>query len=219
MIKLNEVNKIYKAGRQNVYALNKASLEIDKNSFVLVKGPSGSGKSTLLFTIGGLLKPSSGELSIFGEDIYNMSDQHRRRIIARKVGFVFQSYYLLPYLTVKENIQLQKTLPFIDIDNEYMNELIEKLNLQDRLNHKPAQLSVGEKQRVAMLRSLVSHPELILADEPTGNLDPENAEIVLGFLDEFKKQGGTVVIVSHGSDADRFADKIINLNKGMISSN
>ncbi|MCD6347237.1 MAG: ABC transporter ATP-binding protein [Bacteroidales bacterium] len=218
MIRLQKVTQVYGRGNKRVVALDKVSMSIAENSFTLVKGSSGCGKSTLLFTMGGMLRPSGGNIDLLGKNIYELGETERRKMVAHNIGFVFQSYYLLPYLSVKENIILQKKLSYIDVDENYMDEMIDKLQLHDRINHKPSQLSVGEKQRVAMLRSFVSHPKLILADEPTGNLDPGNAGIVMNFFQDFRSSGGTIVMVSHSSDADSFADQIIHLNKGMISS-
>jgi len=220
MIKVQQLTQVYGKGTLKVIALDKVSLNISEKSFTLIKGPSGCGKSTLLFTLGGMLRPDSGVVTLMGENIYNLPETKRRKIIAQNIGFIFQSYYLLPYLTVKENILLQKKLHYLDVDESYMYDMVDKLQLTDRLNHKSSQLSVGEKQRVAMLRAFVSHPKIILADEPTGNLDPENAEIVMSFFKDFINNGGTVIMASHNSDADSTANQIIRFKKGkMILSN
>ena len=219
MIEIKELSKVFHKGQEKVVALQKVSLHISENTFTVIKGPSGSGKSSLLFSIGGMLRPTSGDVFLNGENLYQLTEASRRRKAAIAMGFVFQSYHLLPYLTVTENILLQKRLPFLNIDRTYMNELIKKLRLDHRLNHKPSQLSVGEKQRVAMIRSLASQPKIILADEPIGNLDPENAGIGLSFLDNFRQEGGTCIMVSHSSDADAIASRVIHLREGMILSN
>ena len=219
MIEVKGISKIYKSGKKTVKALNNVSFNIEKNSFTLIKGPSGCGKSTLLFTIGGMLNPTEGEVRLYGKNLYSLTENIRRKEICSNIGFVFQSYHLLPYLSVIDNIKIQNKLPFIKINDEYIMDLIETLQLKDRLNHKPSQLSIGEKQRVAMIRSLASKPELILADEPTGNLDPENAGIVLSFLEKFQSEGGTVLMVSHSSDADNIGSRIIKLKQGRIIAN
>jgi len=219
MIIVDNISKTFNQSRNPVTALNNITFNIESNSFTLIKGPSGCGKSTLLFTLGGMLKPNEGSVSFMGKDLYNMNEKDRRIHTRSNIGFVFQSYHLLPYLSVIDNINISTKLPFNNIDKEYVGRLLEELHLTERLSHKPSQLSIGEKQRVALVRSLACRPKLILADEPTGNLDPENSEIVLNFLNSYRNNGGTIVMVSHSSDADQLATGILRMKKGQIGSN
>lgn len=210
------LTKIFRRGRREVIALNSLDLTIETGSFVVVKGPSGSGKSTLLFTLGGLLVPSSGKVFFEEKDLYEMSDRRRAALRTAKTGFVFQSYYLLPYLSVLENIMVAARLQRDRVTGKEARELAASLGMEERLSHRPTELSAGEKQRVALARALISRPALILADEPTGNLDPENAHIVTGRLSRFHREGGTVVMVSHDNEADEVADRILFMEKGSV---
>lgn len=216
MIDIKGLTKVFTSGKQRVVALDNLELNIEKGEFVLIKGHSGCGKTTLLFTIGGLLKPSAGSVRVDGKELYTMSREELLQYKALKTGFVFQSYYLLPYLTVYDNIAISNKLKGINITKEAVLSIAERLKIDHRLSHKPSELSVGEKQRVSLARAMVTNPVLILADEPTGNLDPENAKQVLGFLEEFKSNGGTVVMVTHGTDADTHADREIYMNNGSL---
>jgi putative ABC transport system ATP-binding protein len=218
MINIQEITKIFRSNKGDVIALNEVNLEIPENKFVLIKGPSGCGKSTLLFTIGGMLKPSSGKLEVMGKSPYQLSEKERTYFLSTQLGFVFQSYYLVPYLNVLENILLSKKAGNKDVSPEQATKLAEELNIADRLKHYPSELSIGEKQRVALARALIINPQLILADEPTGNLDPENTREVLNHLENFQKNGGSVVMVSHGTEADELADMIIFMEKGKITN-
>ena len=217
MIELKEITKIYHTKKSDVVALNEVDLHIPQNQFVLIKGPSGCGKSTLLFTIGGMLKPSSGELKVIGKKPFHLSEKERTVFLSSQLGFVFQSYHLVPYLTVLENILLPKKAGNNTVTKEKAIEIVKELNIDHRLSHKPSELSIGEKQRVALARAFIIQPKIILADEPTGNLDPENTREVLRHLDQFRKDGGTIVMVSHGNEADDMADTIVTMNKGKIS--
>jgi ABC-type lipoprotein export system ATPase subunit len=216
MIRTSDLTKIFRRGRREVIALNSLDLTIEAGSFVVVKGHSGSGKSTLLFTLGGLLVPSSGKVFFEEKDLYEMSDRRRAALRAAKTGFVFQSYYLLPYLSVLENIMVAVRLQRDRVTEKEARELAASLGMEERLSHRPPELSAGEKQRVALARALISRPALILADEPTGNLDPENAHIVTGRLSRFHREGGTVVMVSHDNEADEVADRILFMEKGSV---
>jgi ABC-type lipoprotein export system ATPase subunit len=216
MIDIKNLTKIYRRGKQNVIGLNDVSLESGDNEFIIIKGPSGCGKSTLLFTLGGMLKPGEGDVEVLGESIYNMTERERTVFRSKNIGFVFQSYHLVPYLNVKENILLQGRLPGIDISEEGALQIVEKLKLGERLTHKPHELSVGEKQRVALTRALVTNPKIILADEPTGNLDLQNAHEVLEYLSDFHRKGGLVIMVTHGNEADKYATRQIEMESGKI---
>jgi len=216
MIKTEGLTKIFRSGKREVIALNGIDLTIEKGEFVLIKGHSGCGKSTLLFCLGGMLIPSSGKVIFDGESLYEKNDKERAAFRVNKTGFVFQSYHLLPYLSVFENIMFAKRFKKDLVTEERAKAIAGSLNIEHRLDHKPAELSVGEKQRVALARTFITDPKVIFADEPTGNLDPENAGIVLGQLVDFKEKGGTVVMVTHGNEADGAADRVITMNKGRL---
>ena len=216
MVEIQSVHKRFKTAKNEVLALKEIDLKIDTSEFVLVKGESGSGKSTLLFSIGGMLSPSSGNIKVNNKDLYQLSEKERRKYRANEVGFVFQAYHLLPYLTVLENIMLPNKLSKTKIKKETALEIINELGLEQRISHKPSELSAGEKQRVALARALITNPSLILADEPTGNLDDKNAIEVMKYLKSFQLKGGTVVMVTHGSLADDYATRIIYLDKGQL---
>lgn len=216
MIEVKGLTKIFNSGGKRVSALENVDLKIQKGDFALIKGPSGCGKSTLLFTLGGLLNPSSGAVRISDVDFYALTETKRLQFRSQAIGFVFQSYYLIPYLTIMENIMILNKVQGLNVTKEEVIQLAEQLNFDHRLKHKPSEMSIGEKQRVSLVRALAIKPDIILADEPTGNLDPENAEIVLKYLEFFHRKGGTVVMVSHGSDADNYASKNIFMDKGGI---
>ncbi|NOY60872.1 MAG: ABC transporter ATP-binding protein [Calditrichaeota bacterium] len=213
MIDLQNVGKIYHANGKKVAALDDLSLRIEKGEFVVIRGPSGSGKTTLLLTIGAMLKPDSGEVAVAGENIYSLKGGERAKFRAANIGFVFQMFHLLPYLTVWENIMV----PALENQKSEAHEILEDLGLAERAHHKPFALSAGERQRTAVARALINHPKVILADEPTGNLDPENASDVIEHLAGFHAQGGTVVVVTHSEQADVYATRIIRMRKGKIN--
>ena len=192
----------------NVTALAPFDLNMDKGEFVAIKGVSGSGKTTLLLALGGMLRPTKGEIRYKGSDLYGLSSSELGDYRANEVGFVFQMFHLVPYLTVEENVKLA-----IHNGNDTGRslELLKQFGLADRLTHTPGELSAGERQRVALARALVNKPEIILADEPTGNLDPENDRQVFKYLSEYHQKGGTVAVVTHGSTADQYADRIVKM--------
>ena len=216
MVEIQSVHKRFKTAKNDVLALKEIDLKIDASEFVLIKGESGSGKSTLLFSLGGMLSPSSGNIIVNNKNLYQLSEAERRKYRAHEVGFVFQAYHLLPYLTVLENIMLPSKLSETKIKKEAALEIATELGLKQRISHKPSELSAGEKQRVALARALITNPSLILADEPTGNLDGKNAIEVMKYLKSFQLKGGTVVMVTHGSLADDYATRIIYLDKGQL---
>lgn len=216
MIEVKGLDKTFHAGSNVVTALDNVDLNIRKDDFALIKGPSGCGKSTLLFAMGGLLTPSAGAVRVSGKEIYALSEKERLRYRSRIIVFVFQSYYFIPYLSIAENILVLNKVDGIKLTLEEVQSVAERLNIHHRLDHKPSELSVGEKQRASLARAMVVKPSIILADEPTGNLDPENASEVIRYLSEFNKQGGTVVMVTHGSDADSFATRQLMMNQGKI---
>lgn len=212
MILLKGLSKTYRKRGGEVKALDHLDLEVEEGEFVVIQGPSGSGKTTLLLTAGGMLSPTEGEVSLWGEDLYAMSPGHRAKFRARNIGFVFQMYYLVPYLNTLENVRLASSGGRAP---EALS-LLERLGLSERIHHKPFELSAGERQRTAVARALLNRPRLILADEPTGNLDPECAGEVLSHLAAFKKEGGTVLLVTHGVEAADLADRILRLRDGRI---
>jgi putative ABC transport system ATP-binding protein len=214
MLKFEEITKLYQKDNQDIYALDDFSLSINKGDFIAIQGPSGCGKTTLLLTAGGLLKPDKGEVFINGESIYNLSTEKRASFRAQNIGFVFQQYHLIPYLNVIENIRVPALAMNTKADENKITELIEMLGLGKRINHTPAELSAGEKQRTALARALLFNPALLLADEITGNLDEVNVEIVMNCLSEYKNQGGTILLVTHDKDLGIKADKVLNIKNG-----
>lgn len=217
MVHLECVSKLYRKKHGDVKALEKVSLRIKEGEFVVVRGPSGSGKTTLLFCVGGMLRPTEGKVTAGGQDIYAMSERERASFRAERIGFIFQMFHLLPYLNLIDNVLLPSGVGpgrYVKKDAE---ELLALLNLSDRMYHKPFELSAGEKQRTAIARAVLKHPKIILADEPTGNLDPENSKEIIGHLVEFQQRGGTVIVVTHGTEVDQYAERIIHLKNGRIS--
>ena len=217
MIYLDNVSKIFGSSPKQVEALKNIDLRVNKGEFIIIRGPSGSGKTTLLLSIGGMLQPSSGFVNVENKDIYLLNEFERTKFRASNIGFVFQMFYLIPYLNVVENIMLAAGLGSNGTRQRKASELADQLGLSDRILHKPSELSAGESQRVALARALIHQPNMILADEPTGNLDPDNSREVIRILKEYHQTGGTVIFVTHGKDADQFADRIFNLNKGQIT--
>jgi putative ABC transport system ATP-binding protein len=219
MVELKNITKTYRTRRGDVQALRDVNLRIEKGEFVVLCGPSGSGKTTLLMTVAAMLRPTAGSVCVEQRDLYAMSIRDRAKFRARNIGFVFQMFHLVPYLNIVENVLLACHSPGGRTEapkEEAAEELLRRFGLAERASHKPAELSAGEKQRAAMARALFNRPRIILADEPTGNLDPANAESVLGHLSEFHRGGGTVIVATHGPAAGRFADRVIYLRNGGI---
>jgi putative ABC transport system ATP-binding protein len=210
------VSRVFGTRRREVLALDGISFDVGSGEFVVVRGPSGSGKTTLLLTLGGMLRPSSGRVLVNGRDIYAAGERARARFRAQNIGFVFQMFHLVPYLTVVENVMLAAGPGGNGATRAEARELLGRLRLLDREHHRPAELSAGERQRTAIARALLNRPKLVLADEPTGNLDPESAAEVIEALAAFHRDGGTVIIVTHGTAADRHANRIIYLRNGRI---
>ncbi len=213
MIELANVKKVYKTAGSEVQAMAGVNLAIERGEFVVVRGPSGSGKSTLLLTIAGMIRPTEGRVLVGGQDVYMMSSRQRARLRADTIGFVFQMFHLVPYLNVLENV-LVPTLTGARTGGQKATELLTRLQLANRLHHRPAQLSTGERQRVALARALLNSPEIILADEPTGNLDPDNARQVMNYLAQFHREGGTVLVVTHDPLADQYAQRTVLMERG-----
>jgi len=216
MLYIDDVSKIYKTKFNEVKALDNVNLKINEGEFIVIRGASGSGKTTLLLTIGGMLQPSNGKVIIDDSDIYAMSIRERASFRANNIGFVFQMFHLVPYLNLIENVILPARVGIANAGKNYGMELVKRFHLLGRERHKPSELSAGEKQRTAIARALLNNPKIILADEPTGNLDPDNAGDVISYLSEFHKNGGTVIVVTHGAVADQYADRIISLKEGQI---
>lgn len=216
MINIEKLTKVFHSKQSDVIALNEVDVQIKRGSFTLIKGASGCGKSTLLFALGGMLRPSSGRVVVDGQDLYKLSETAILNYRAKQVGFVYQSYHLIPYLNIKENVFLSYKLTNKAVNTSDFETLINEFNLQDRLHHKPSELSEGEKQRVALLRAIIVNPAILIADEPTGNLDPENRAVIMKHFARFQRQGGTVIMASHGTEADALADVIIEMKAGKI---
>ena len=217
MLVLNDLGKTYRTRAGEVRALHGVSLRIDKGEFVAVCGPSGSGKTTLLMMIAAMLRPSRGTVQFDGKDVYAIGGPERARLRACNIGFVFQMFHLVPYLNVLENVLVAQGASGRR-DRSRAGDLLQRLGLQQRMHHRPGTLSAGEKQRVAMARALLNQPRVILADEPTGNLDPENTRCVLMHLHEFHRAGGTVIVATHGPAAQELATRTIHLRGGTIES-
>jgi putative ABC transport system ATP-binding protein len=219
VIRLEKIVKNYKIGTILVEALRSVSLVIRKNEFVALMGPSGSGKSTLMNILGCLDTPTSGSYLLNGEDVSKMDDNALAEIRNRQIGFVFQTFNLLPRSTALENVMLPLIYAGIGKAKrmELAKQTLEEVKLGDRMAHRPNELSGGQRQRVAIARALVNHPAIILADEPTGNLDSKTSVEILGLLEEIHKMGNTVIIVTHEEDIAQHAHRIIRLMDGEIN--
>ncbi len=214
MLIVDKVKKTFKSSSRTVTVLNGISFRIDNGKFVVIKGPSGAGKTTLLLTIGALLSPDEGEIILADQNPYKLSSDERSAFRAQNIGFVFQQFYLMPYLNVLENILLPVVITNDkDKSKLYLRArmLIDEFGLSHRVYHLPEQLSVGEKQRMALIRALIRQPKLILADEPTGNLDENNATLVISKLRKFAEQGAIVILATHEKHILEYADMQISL--------
>src|SRR5580698_1895835 len=221
MIKLNHVSRLYPAKAEAnggvIRALDDFSLNVDPGEWIAIMGPSGSGKSTLVNLIGCLDRPSSGEIWLDGENVANITPSELNRVRAEKIGFIFQQFHLIPYLTAVENVMLAQYFHSMTDEQEAL-EALERVGLKDRAHHIPSQLSGGEQQRVCIARALINDPKIVLADEPTGNLDAMNEEIVLRLLRDLHQQGRTIVMVTHDPVVARLADRRIELHHGKIAA-
>ena len=218
IISVQDLRKIYRLGEVEVQALRGVDLDIQRGEFVSIVGPSGSGKSTLFHILGGLTAPTSGSIHIAGRDLLGMTDAERTELRKTSVGFVFQKYNLLPTLTARDNIEIAR-----DIANKNgpldpsFNEVLKLLGIAGRLDHKPRAMSGGEQQRVAIARAIVNHPAILLADEPTGNLDTENSTAVLGLLRGLNERlGQTILMITHNPEAAAYGHRIIRMRDGRI---
>lgn len=217
IIQVENITKVYRIGKVDVPALRGVSFEVEPGEFVSIVGPSGSGKSTLFYLMGGLTRASSGRVLIDGADFAQMSDGQRTEMRKRKIGFVFQKFNLLPTLSAKDNIEIAREIAGRNGDRDFEQRVTQMLGIADRMGHRPAEMSGGEQQRVALARALINHPAIVLADEPTGNLDSKNSEIVLKMLrDANQKFGQTVLMITHNPEAASIGDRIIHMRDGLI---
>lgn len=218
LLEVNNICKTYGSGETAVKALKNVSFSVPKGEFVAIVGESGSGKSTLLNMIGALDNPTSGKVMIDGKDIFSMDDQKLTVFRRRNIGFIFQAFNLVPELTVEQNIIFPLLLDYQKPDRKYLEELLSVLNLKERRHHLPSQLSGGQQQRVAIGRALITRPSLILADEPTGNLDTQNSSEVIALLKEAsKKYEQTIVMITHSRSISQTADRILQVSDGTLT--
>jgi ABC-type lipoprotein export system ATPase subunit len=214
MIEFEGVSKVYPSAHGEVRALDDVSLSVESGEFVALKGHSGSGKSTFLSLAGGLALPTAGCVKVDGRELPRLTSAERAKFREENVGFVFQMFHLLPYLNVRDNVLVAAATGARTQAEAYAGELLEQFGLDERRTHRPGQLSAGERQRVAMARALLNRPKLLLADEPTGNLDDKNAESLLDLLTAFHVEGGTIVLATHDDKAAGRAQRVIELSAG-----
>ena len=217
MMRVENINKVFSGRHKNVQALKNISLEIKDGEFLSITGPSGSGKSTLLLTLGGMISPTSGKVFWENDPIYDWKLDKRADWRGQTIGFVFQTFNLLPYLDVYDNVGISLDLSATNGRNgKDVLRILERMGLSDRLEHIPSELSVGQQQRVALARALIKDPQLILADEPTGNLDPVTASEIINILKEVNREGKTIVLVTHDPDLAKLADRTIKIVEGEV---
>ena len=218
LLEVSNVSKTYGSGEAAVKALKKVSFSVPKGEYVAIVGESGSGKSTLLNMIGALDTPTSGKVVISGKEIFSMNDRKLTIFRRRNIGFIFQAFNLIPELTVEQNIVFPMLLDYQKPDRKYLEELLTVLNLKERRNHLPSQLSGGQQQRVAIGRALITRPSLILADEPTGNLDTQNSSEVITLLKEAsRKYEQTIIMITHNRSIAQSADRILQVSDGLLT--
>ena len=219
ILRVENLSKVYGKKGTEIQAVNNMNFSVNKGEFVAIIGASGSGKSTLLNLIGGIDAPSNGKVIIDGQDMYKLNDDKLSALRRRKIGFIFQSYNLIPVLTVEENIKMPILLDDNKPDKKYIQELMSLLGLEDRKNHLPNELSGGQQQRVSIARALSNNPSIILADEPTGNLDKKNGSEVITLLTAaVKKYSQTLILITHDMEIANLADRVIQIEDGMIIS-
>jgi putative ABC transport system ATP-binding protein len=214
-----DLKMIYRVGKVDVNALRGVNLSVNVGEYVAIMGPSGCGKSTLLHVVGGMLQPTSGKVIVAGDDLTSMTDAERTNLRRRKIGFVFQRFNLFPTLTAEGNLKLAERIynKSNGSDPSRRREVLKLLRLDDKMHHKPLELSGGEQQRVAIARAIVNRPALLLADEPTGNLDSENSEVVLDMMRGLNKEfGQTIVMITHNAEAAARADRVIQMRDGHV---
>ena len=218
LLEVNNICKTYGSGETAVHALKKVSFSVPKGEYVAIVGESGSGKRTLLNMIGALDTPTSGKVVIGGKEIFSMNDNRLTVFRRRNIGFIFQAFNLIPELTVEQNIIFPVLLDYQKPDRKYLEELLTVLNLKERRNHLPSQLSGGQQQRVAIGRALITRPSLILADEPTGNLDTQNSSEVIALLKEAsRKYEQTIIMITHNRSIAQSADRILQVSDGVLT--
>ncbi len=218
LLEVRSISKTYGSGETAVHALKKVSFSVPKGEYVAIVGESGSGKSTLLNMIGALDTPTTGKVLIDGKDIFSMKDSRLTVFRRRNIGFIFQAFNLIPELTVEQNMIFPVLLDYQKPDKRYLEELLDVLNLKERRNHLPNQLSGGQQQRVAIGRALITRPSLILADEPTGNLDSQNSSEVIALLKEAsKKYAQTIIMITHNRRIAQTADRVLNVSDGVLT--
>lgn len=218
LLEVDNICKTYGTGETAVHALKKVSFSVPKGEYVAIVGESGSGKSTLLNMIGALDTPTSGKVKIGGKDIFSMNDSKLTVFRRRNIGFIFQAFNLVPELTVEQNIIFPVLLDYQKPDKKYLEELLTVLNLKERRNHLPSQLSGGQQQRVAIGRALITRPSLILADEPTGNLDTQNSSEVISLLKEAsRKYEQTIIMITHNRSIAQSTDRILQVSDGVLT--
>ncbi len=218
LLEVSNISKTYGDGEAAVHALKNVSFSVSKGEYVAIVGESGSGKSTLLNMIGALDKPSSGKVSIAGKGIFSMNDKELTIFRRRNIGFIFQAFNLIPELTVEQNIIFPLLLDYQEPDKAYLEELLKVLNLSERRYHLPSQLSGGQQQRVAIGRALITRPSIILADEPTGNLDSKNSSEVINLLKEASsKYEQTIIMISHNRNIAKNADRVLQVSDGELT--
>jgi putative ABC transport system ATP-binding protein len=215
MIRMEDVTKRFNGPGGKITALDNISLSLAHGELLVINGPSGCGKSTLLLTAAGMLRPDTGNVRLLGKySLYDLSAEKRSRLRAGEIGFVFQQFHLIPYLTVRENILAPLLSAPCEESEARVHELVTQFGLEERADHVPSQLSTGERQRTALARALFNHPEIIFADEPTGNLDDENAELVLKHLRDYVSAKGSVLLVTHNTKAADYATRFIQMKRG-----
>lgn len=218
ILKVQNLTKVYGSGENKVTALNNVSFSVQKGEFVAIIGPSGSGKSTLLHILGGVDRPTSGKVYMDGQDVYAQKEEQLAIFRRRQVGLIYQFYNLIPILNVRENMVLPVLMDGRDVDEEYLNELIQLLNLQGREKNLPNQLSGGQQQRTSIGRALMTSPAVVLADEPTGNLDSKNSKEILELLKKSNKDyNQTLIMITHDENIALQADRIISIEDGSIT--
>jgi putative ABC transport system ATP-binding protein len=220
VIKFTDIGRTYKVGTEFIYALRSVSLEIFRNEYVALMGPSGSGKSTLMNVLGCLDTPTKGEYVLNGTSVAHMLDNQLAEVRNKEIGFVFQTFNLLPRSTALENVALPLIYAGISKAERFRRamEVLDQVGLGDRVKHRPNELSGGQKQRVAIARALVNTPSIILADEPTGNLDSKTSEEIMGLFEEIHRKGNTIILVTHEEDIAQHAHRIVRLRDGLIES-
>ena len=218
ILRVEHLSKIYGKGENEIRALDDVSFSVEKGQFVAIIGPSGSGKSTLLHILGGVDRPTSGKVFLEGQDVFQQNEDQLAIFCRRQVGLIYQFYNLIPVLNVTENITLPVLMDGRKVNRERLNDLLETLNLKDRKKHLPNQLSGGQQQRVSIGRALMNSPALVLADEPTGNLDSKNSQEIVGLLRLSNRQyGQTLIVITHDESIALQADRIITIEDGKIT--